>query len=328
MLYGSKASYALEACVLGISLRGNYQLGEKMESRVIGGGSEVPLILLVTDDVPSPWRIVLKKCGWKLNTVQYVEACNKLYEESRFVNTFTKFDALALEQFEKVVLLDCDLLVRKEVDSLFDRAVPSACKRDASGDYPDCALISPEEFYRWPLESYNTGGINAGVIVLQPDREVFDVICGEIQDPHYPGHFKSRMPEQDYLSRFWADRWHHLSVLFNYQPHQMALCDRRGLERCGRLEIPYEDVRIVHFSALPKPRDKMISVKYCDMTRTTFLEELTKRYSSGLVSHRNYSGPSKRSQESIEAHLRTVTYQSTMEWFEVYDKLVEMQPQV
>ena len=62
------------------------------------------------------------------------------------------------------------------------------------------------------------------------------------------------MPEQDFLTRCFADHpWHSFGVLYNFQPHQFAFTDRKGLESCKRVTIDYETtVQIVHFSALSK----------------------------------------------------------------------------
>ena len=64
----------------------------------------------------------------------------------------------------------------------------------------------------------------------------------------------SCMPEQDFLTLCYADDpWHSFGVLYNFQPHQFAFTDRKGLESCKRLTIDYETtVQIVHFTALPK----------------------------------------------------------------------------
>merc|ERR1719242_1514282 len=65
-------------------------------------------------------------------------------------------------------------------------------------------------------------GINAGVMLWQPhwrtyQRMLFDVTCEE-----HPAHVPGNGPEQDYLSRFWADApWTHIEVGYNFQMHQL-----------------------------------------------------------------------------------------------------------
>ena len=46
------------------------------------------------------------------------------------------------------------------------------------------------------------GGINAGVMLLRPDAEVFSQMHSEVTDDNHPEHILGGGPEQDYLSRF------------------------------------------------------------------------------------------------------------------------------
>jgi glycogenin glucosyltransferase len=64
--------------------------------------------------------------------------------------TFTKLHLWSLEQFSKVVFLDADTLVLKNVDDLFDHDEFSACPDIG---WPDC--------------------FNSGVFVAQPNKETF-----------------------------------------------------------------------------------------------------------------------------------------------------------
>ena len=133
-LFGSKVAYCIDALVLGESLRIHQ--------------TKHPYILLITDDVPGKWKSVLIKVGWQLRTVEYING-DKFYTRGsggRFSGVFTKLQALNLTEFDKVVLLDLDLLVRESIDDLFDRPTPSAMRRHASGDFVDQEHIMEECF--------------------------------------------------------------------------------------------------------------------------------------------------------------------------------------
>ena len=81
----------------------------------------------------------------------------------------------------------------------------------------------------------------------------------------------STTPEQDYLTRFYANDWHALGVPFNFQPHQMALTDRKGREFHTRMNMKYaEDVYIVHCSAQMKPCDWLFVDEFICMDRRSF----------------------------------------------------------
>ncbi|CAD7954260.1 unnamed protein product [Amoebophrya sp. A120] len=64
-------------------------------------------------------------------------------------------------------------------------------------------------------------GINAGLMLLAPSQEHFEAMLSQIQDKNHPEHIKGNGPEQDYLARFFADRWVAISPAYNWQIHQM-----------------------------------------------------------------------------------------------------------
>jgi lipopolysaccharide biosynthesis glycosyltransferase len=168
-------------------------------------------------------------------------------------------------------------------------------------------------------------------MVMKPSKEEFGQMLEDIsKDKDVPDVLKSGQPEQDYLTRFYRDKWHHLSVRYNYQPHQLAFTDRRGLENCERLTLDYLEISIVHFSASVKPRDLLINPEYREQymklrdPEQKFAEEvLLKQYLKGVDSDRRKSGKSKHSAHVIEAQLRAATRASTGEWFHHWHALEE-----
>merc|ERR1712187_519314 len=79
----------------------------------------------------------------------------------------------------------------------------------------------------------------------------------EVGEPNHPSHCRGNGPEQDYLSRFWADApWSHISVEYNYQLHQMYFAlqpDQVYADRNQFLSKP-ESIKIVHFSGDPSAK--------------------------------------------------------------------------
>ena len=309
LLFGSHPGYCMEAAVLGQSLQKT--------------GTSHHMILLYTEEVPACWLDILQDIGWSPNLVTKIEG-RGLYDGShnnRFDGVFTKFHALNLTQYAKVVMLDADLLVRRNIDCLFKKNTPAALFRGASADYPDDTRIPRDRFFdhRGRLVS----GINAGVMVLKPSAEEFAAIIDDLTNGKRRREHRSRMPEQDYLTRFYAGRWWSLGVNFNFQPHQVAFCDRLGLERCRRVTIDFGDVCIVHFSALPKPRDWFFCPEYNSMHRMTFARVvLWRHYWEGLWTdqRRWYSS---HDVSVIEIQLFACTVAGCLEWFQVWDELQE-----
>lgn len=118
--------------------------------------------------------------------------------------------------------------------------------------------------YAWA----QSGGINAGVILLRPSRETFDQMLMEVMSDLHPEHLPSPGPEQDYLTRFFASApWHALDVRWNYQLHHLpfalehllgwrrhamtlgqALTEETEAWRPPRLATGLGEIGIVHFS--------------------------------------------------------------------------------
>ena len=117
--------------------------------------------------------------------------------------------------------------------------------------------------------------VNAGVILLQPDREVFEHMKQEVECREHPEHIVTTSPEQDYLTRFFwhTPHWTHIDVIYNFQLHHLALRLPDSQKDCERRQVDFEDVRILHFSAHPKPsqRDPEMSIE-------DFVEQLLGRY--------------------------------------------------
>ena len=92
----------VDAAVLGKSLK---QTGTRHD-----------LLLLHTDEIPAQWLTILRSVGWQLRLVDYLKG-ESLYngsQNNRFEGVFTKLHAVGLTEYDKIVMLDVDLLVRQE----------------------------------------------------------------------------------------------------------------------------------------------------------------------------------------------------------------------
>lgn len=252
LLYGSKAEYFLGALVIGSSLKAS--------------GSVKDRVLLHTDDVPEEYLQTLGEF-WILRQVQYLEGSPKMYKEykrSRFKAVFTKLQALTVIEYEKVLMLDLDMLIRKNIDELLELRAPASMKRSSGKEQPEHGgTFSSEDIWRRSGEDM-CSGINAGVMLLQPDLRVYERMVAEIMDDKHPEHVGTYGPEQDYLSRFYAayihGEWTHLHARFNYQlmlPNDYVSSAHRAIN-------VERDVAVAHYSG---PR-----VKPWELSRGTALD--------------------------------------------------------
>ena len=266
-LWGANAGYALGALVLGIRLQ---ELSPHIQR-----------VIVHTDDVPSNYLEAFEKDGlWLLRKVDYIDGVPDLYvsKGNIFDGVFTKLTVWTLEEYEKVLLLDIDIIPLKPLDGLFDLQCPAAMVRgqgyDLHGAEVDgCRFFGTEDKSKQDYPWGQSGGINAGLILLQLLTAMSSSKCS-VRCPckNHPCHVAGSGPEQDYLSRFFAARkespWHHISVAFNYQLHQSLFAIERVLEWRAfmerskgqvfskeeeewlpeRLKMNLEDICVVHFS--------------------------------------------------------------------------------
>jgi len=105
-------------------------------------------------------------------------------------------------------------------------------------------------------------------MLWQTSQVVFDAMMAELIEANHPEHIRGNGPEQDYLSRYWADApWTHLAVENNYQLHQMFFALHpdfvNSAERAKTIADPAR-IRVVHFSGEPgaKPWHRPLDAKF------------------------------------------------------------------
>lgn len=297
VLWGSQPGYVLGALVLGARLR---EMGTRAE-----------LVLMHTDDVP-PNHLELLRSDWQLRLVDYIDGVSGLYSSKghRFDGVFTKINAWSATEYNKVLLLDIDLIPLGNLDDLFDLETPAAFVRggdDLKHGSPvnGRAFFSGEQDTDWAWQQ--AGGINAGVILLQPCMETYFRMVREVTSEVHPEHLPGNGPEQDYFSRFFASApWHHISVAYNFQLHHVPFALERALAWLGavarpqvaagdtqapqgsckiedswlsqRFLLPLGEVRNVHFSGEMKLWDRLLLQRDGSNAKLETDEEFSERF--------------------------------------------------
>jgi alpha-N-acetylglucosamine transferase len=212
-----KTAYVTTLCNGDGYLPGVEVLGKSLEA----SGSTAPRIVLLTSDISGAARGRLTALGWQLRDIEPIEnpAADRLLFP-RFATVFAKLRVWELVDFDRVVLLDADTLVLKNVDDLFERREFAAA--------PDFFL--PDRF-------------NSGVMVLEPSADTFRRMIAALSAAgSYDG------GDQGFLNTFFADWYampvnHRLPVGYN-----MAHFIYQFLRGHPTLEATLErEAKIVHY---------------------------------------------------------------------------------
>jgi hypothetical protein len=183
-------------------------------------------------DEPGP-RSALYSAGWThLVCVDLIDGAH-LSDARRHDDVFTKLRAFSLP-YQKVVLLDLDLLVQNNVDCLFDVSAPAAKYHGTRHASLTHGGLLPEE-----VRKDQNWCPNAGVMRLDPcptQQERWEMMCTmehEISDGM--GLWKTMLPEQYYLAQR-LHCWRQIDSKFNLELYEITSLDQ--LRRAS----------IVHFS--------------------------------------------------------------------------------
>lgn len=194
-------------------------------------GSPYPLVVMVTDGIDARSRQLLHDDGCLVRDVDALRPPTELharYANARFAEVWAKLAAWRLTEFERVVLLDADMLVTRNMDELFALELAAGaiaachacrCNPNRIPSYP--ADWVPENcFYTYCRGAEHTSEtasvdnyLNGGLLVLDPDAAVFadlmDKLAGVGDLAGYP------FAEQDFLNEYYRQRWQPLSYIYN-----------------------------------------------------------------------------------------------------------------
>lgn len=179
-----------------------YQLLHCAETRT---NSFVPFVVMVTKEVSEENRQQLRKDGAQVIEVAPVKFDWIKPRQERWAQVMDKLRIFELTQFDKVLLLDTDIVVTKRLDSIFDdpAAQLSHNKQNPNKIYSDespqpatyiMAGNSGPSQADHPYPSERGNRLNAGFVLLKPSKEMFE---------HYlsvgatEGKFPGGSPEQD-----------------------------------------------------------------------------------------------------------------------------------
>ncbi|KAJ6503406.1 nucleotide-diphospho-sugar transferase [Mycena vitilis] len=226
--------------------------------------SKYPLVVMVTPDLPQEARDVLKTCGIPIVEIQTLLPEDGVHKvaaaDARFRDTWTKLRVFGLN-YDRVVLLDSDMIVRKNMDDLMEMPLPPggiaaahvcACNPRKIPHYPadwipeNCAFsayVSPTASPPTPVDEPRPyGQLNSGTVVLEPSAELAEQLYHFLAtDERVP---TWSFPDQDLLTAFFHGKWTALPWYYN------------ALRTLRNIHAPLWDdelARCVHYILADKP---------------------------------------------------------------------------
>ena len=188
-----------------------------------------PLVVMVTDNIDEDDRARLQQAGCLLRAVEPLAPKTELeqhYASAQFSEVWTKLRAWQLTEFSRLVFLDADMLVLKNMDELFDQPLAPGeiaachacrCNPNKVASYP--ASWQPENcFYTWqdralPAPASLDNYLNGGFLVLTPDDAQFAALANSIAAIDDLSAYA--FSEQDLLNEVFDGRWQPLSWVYN-----------------------------------------------------------------------------------------------------------------
>ncbi|GAA5880213.1 hypothetical protein JCM1840_004881 [Sporobolomyces johnsonii] len=228
--------------------------------------SAYPLVVFASPELPRPAREILEAKGIRVRDIAYLEPPEdkkkRLDEhDRRFADTWTKLRCFEMVEYERVVMLDSDMVVVRNMDELMSMPLEEGwiaashactCNPRKLAHYPsnwipeNCGhtqarLTTPLSASDFTKPTHTR--LNSGLVVLRPSASTFSSIVTFLHtDPRVATY---GFPDQDLLADFFAGRFAPLSYRYN------AL---KTLRYCHPEMWRDEDVKNVHL-ILKKPWD-------------------------------------------------------------------------
>lgn len=194
-------------------------------------------VLLYTNDVPLEKINILKEYYTKLIKIDYILFENKI-KRKRFVDIYTKLQIFKLTDYEKILFMDNDMYVQKNIDNLFNYSTPAGMAISENLKYKDNELVIDRNIV-----------FNAGVWLLKPSLEEFNKLMEGLRSFNV-----SYQLEQEYVSYFYSGKWTNISYLYNFQ-FTLSSLEKTPIRAKVYKNVNIEDISVIHYSSSTKPWD-------------------------------------------------------------------------
>jgi alpha-N-acetylglucosamine transferase len=212
-------------------------------------GSSADLVVMITHDVSQEGEEILKIFFDHVIKVDYINVENwrtKIQKHRAYLDlVFTKFQVYNLVQYKKILLIDADAIILNYPDHLFTLKTPAGVylpNKDEIISYDEKGEYVYDKKIEW-FENYcsccshgklipkhitdrikegcnknknNNSGISGGLILLEPNKEEFNMILKDIRSPQTFQIIKNKLiwPEQQYLGMRYSGFWTSIEPIF------------------------------------------------------------------------------------------------------------------
>jgi len=205
--------------------------------------STYPLLVVVSNKIQTSTKELLEKTGMRVATCSEsmdvpVEIKNK---SGHWGNTFDKIYIFGLTDYSKLVYIDSDMIMLRNIDELFDKPHMSAV---SAGKflYPDWTRL------------------NSGIMVIEPEQGLPEKIMKTLENfvVEVVALDGKALGDQDLINAYYAE-WPtsmelHLDEGYNiFQSHLDAYIDKNAYELPDENKPSKKPVSIVHFIGKDKP---------------------------------------------------------------------------
>ncbi|KAL2859094.1 nucleotide-diphospho-sugar transferase [Aspergillus pseudodeflectus] len=190
-----------------------YQLLHSPDTR---SATEIPFLVLVTDDVPEEQRAVLAQDGATVIPVESISRDWVLPKWDRWKGVLAKLNVWKMTTYDKIAFLDADSILFRPVDGIFTDPTTAIrkTKPDPNQTVPTLSAL-PSTYMiagihdSWveanlpPLDEpgknfyVKDNYMNAGFFVFAPSEEIFEYYSSLLNTP---GAFDPNYPEQNLLN--------------------------------------------------------------------------------------------------------------------------------